>query len=101
MTYNPIRNALVQLSRRGWVKGYIEDAQGRVCLLGALSHCSGGIGASTIVEKVIVEQYPERYDAAVYMNHVARFNDHPDTTLEDVVMVMEKAALRLDEQVVA
>jgi hypothetical protein len=53
------------------------------------------------MDAVASEQYPER--AVVLEGGVkgtfATFNDHPDTTEDEVVTVMEKAAVRFDEQI--
>ena len=47
------------------------------------------------MNEIIEAEYPERKGGV----GVSRFNDHPDTTLEEVVRVMEKAAVRKDEQI--
>ena len=46
-----------------------------------------------IMGEVAYEQFPERAEVASFF----RFNDHPDTTEAEVIAVMEKAALLLDE----
>lgn len=106
---NRIREAIGILARTGWTKETFTDESGRHCLQGALSEAhglptgsatctgmavSGGLAADLrLVNHVIEEQYPERVGGV----GVSRFNDHPDTTLDDVVRVLEKAAIRRDE----
>lgn len=82
---NTIREAIRVLSRAGWTKDAFTDASGRHCIQGALYE----------VYVVIETQFPERTGGV----GVSRFNDHPDTTVDDVVQVMEKAAVRKDERV--
>lgn len=106
---NRIRAALELLARTGWVKGHFSDEDGRHCLQGALyevhgcqPRVPGHLGRTVdgdlaadlqLLNEIIAAEYPERMGAV----GVSRFNDHADTTLEDVVRVLEKSALRRDE----
>lgn len=91
---NPHRKAIEVLAERGWTKGTLEDANG-VCIIGACLHAYRFFELSPIRD-VVEEQYPERVKRPGF-SPVAAFNDHPDTTLEDVILVLEKAAARFDE----
>ncbi len=107
---NTIREAIRVLSRAGWAKDTFTDGAGRHCLQGALYEAhgicpvdtraavrpvSGELAADVrLVNEVIRDQFPERVGGI----GASRFNDHPDTTVEDVVKVLEKAAVRKDEQ---
>jgi len=107
---NKLRDAMDVLARRGWAKGAFTDSGGRHCLQGALyeAHAVVPTNAADIalplpadlaadvalVNDVIAEQYPERFGAV----GVSRFNDHDETTVDDVLRVLEKAAVRRDEQ---
>ena len=105
---NRIREAIQVLARTGWTKDTFSDETGRHCLQGALYEAHGLEAASErawrpvqgdfaddvrLLNRVIEEQYPERMGAV----GVSRFNDHPETTLDDVVLVLEKAAVQRDE----
>lgn len=107
---NRIREAIEVLARRGWAQGTFTDEGGRHCLQGALyeahgcrprvqGHLTGtgtdpGLAADLrLVNETIAAEYPERVGAV----GVSRFNDHPDTTIDDVVRVLEKSAIRRDE----
>jgi hypothetical protein len=108
---NRIRQAIEVLAHAGWTKGTFTDEGGRHCLQGALyeAHqvqapqkddvgtplCRPLADDVRLVNSVIEEQYPERFGAV----GVSRFNDHPETTLDDVIRVLEKAAVRQEEQV--
>lgn len=108
---NRIREAIEVLARSGWAKNAFRDEAGRHCLQGALyeahgleapgaEHAHRPVNAAfstdiRLLNRVIEEQYPDRVGAV----GVSRFNDHPDTTLDDVVTVLEKAALLRDERV--
>lgn len=108
---NTIREAIRVLSRVGWAKDAFTDGAGRHCLQGALYEAhgiypvdtralgrpvSGELAADVrLVNDVIRDQFPERVGGV----GISRFNDHPETTVEDVIRVMEKAAVRKEEQV--
>lgn len=107
---NRIRAALEILARRGWTQRTFTDETGRHCIQGALyeAHCveperyervwrplSASLLADVgLVNEVIETEYPERVGAV----GVSQFNDHPETTIDDVVRVLEKAAVRRDER---
>ncbi len=108
---NTIQEAIRVLSRKGWAKDTFTDGTGRHCLQGALYEAHGvcpldsrNVGRAVtgelaadvrLVNEVIRDQFPERVGAV----GISRFNDHPETTLDDVIRVMEKAAIRKDELV--
>jgi hypothetical protein len=53
-----------------------------------------------VMDKVAGEQYPERaLDGDSIVPHFPFFNDHPDTTEDEVIAVMEKAAVRWEERI--
>lgn len=108
---NRIRDAIEVLARRGWTKETFTDDDGRHCLQGALYEAHG-VTVTTcssvrlalagpmaddmrLVNEVVRDQYPERFGAV----GASWFNDHPETTVDDVVRVLEKAAARRDEQI--
>ncbi len=108
---NRIREAIELLAHKGWVQGRFTDESGRHCLQGALYEAhgcqprvpgrlghtlTGELAADIrVLNETIAAEYPERMGAV----GVSRFNDHPDTTIDDVVRVLEKSAVRRDETV--
>ena len=108
---NRIRDAIQVLVRSGWSKESFTDQDGRHCMQGALYAIHGQAPWSErytpravrgelatdirLINHIIEEQYPERHGGV----GISRFNDHPDTTIDDVVRVMEKAAVARDEMV--
>lgn len=108
---NTIREAIRVLSRTGWTKDTFTDESGRHCLQGALYEAHGICavddrqvgrpvtgelaGDLRLVNEVIREQFPERTGGV----GASQFNDHRHTTVDDVIAVMEKAAVRKDERV--
>ena len=106
---NRIREAIELLASRGWTQGRFTDEGGSHCLQGALyevhgcaparpghlGRCLPGDLADDIrlVNDTIAAEYPDRYGAV----GISRFNDHPETTVVDIVRVLEKSALRRDE----
>lgn len=87
----------------GWRKGDYgrwDKPDGAVCVLGAcrrvasrsgLSPLAGERSVVTTLDGIVQNDYPDRASL------VDTFNDHPDTTLDDVIAVVEKA--RAAEQV--
>lgn len=108
--YNPYRNALDLLRQTGWTKGIAFAPDGRRCLVGA------GMFSRSLIMDVINEYFPGRtqYDPARSMDALGvdqepdtpisypsgglpNFNNHPDTTFDDVELVLEKTAIKYEE----
>ena len=113
---NAVRQAIRVISDRGMAKGISKDADGRVCVGGAISIALSGHPsdwfsddfslAIQAVSDVAIEQYPERQQSFDY-GLVApawwgaqTFNNHPATTSDELIRVMDKASVRLDEVLV-
>lgn len=111
---NLARKTIEVIADKGWIKGNYQKLAGSnpddpwnrpgVCLYGGFRLAIkefGSIfdieGAERSIIDVIVEQFPERQEMG--QNEIPSFNDHKDTRIEDVVMVLEKAAVKLDEVV--
>ena len=108
---NRLRDAIELLASKGWAKGSFTDDSGRHCLQGALyeahgcqprtpgrlGHTLDGPLAADVrlVNEIIAAEYPDRVGGV----GISRFNDHPETTVDDVVRVLEKSAVRRDEAV--
>jgi hypothetical protein len=91
---------LAVLDERGWCKGS-QDDEGRVCIVtalmrhlgldeeGAKREFFGGMTpffkAMGSFQQVVMALFPDRW---VWGKPVASFNDHPDTTEEDVRRVL-------------
>lgn len=103
-----------------WHKGSGEDATGtKACLLRANGKAAGIVfyeeqtaeyveacRAMSLVERtmlrVIAEQFPDRTASklpSVIPPRVPEFNDHPDTTWQDVSVVLDKTRTILEERV--
>lgn len=109
---NRIREAIEVLARRGWTKDAFTDDDGRHCMQGALYEAHGVAVSGCVshlryrvagdmaedlrlLNEIVQSEYPDRFGGV----GTSRFNDHPETTVDDVVRVMEKAAVRRDEQI--
>lgn len=97
------------LQQNGWYQGgyYQRDLEGKaaVCLLGAY-HCVTETDTSSfraqeteVIAEVIAEQFPERILTKDLFDVITTFNDSWETTFEDVEVVLDKAAVRLDDAV--
>jgi hypothetical protein len=104
--------------RKAWCKGRlgaVGEPEGPVCARGAILRQMGGPDrlflpaeerdkvsrADAVLAKVIREQFPERIcdapkrirDEVTDAFTVVIFNNHPETTAEEVATMMEKAAV--------
>ena len=99
-TDNPFEWVLDRLREKGWMKGSFGPTHGPNCLVGASQNVPlPGIGWERLcdrVDMVVKEQYPERRKGSLAT--VPNFNDHPDTTFSDVERVLEKAAVKWEEE---
>lgn len=101
---NPIREAVENLSGHWHQGGYNSEDGNNSCALGHLRSVMGFhenydnfdytewrkcIG---ILNRTSGAMFPDRTS-----QNIVIFNDHPDTTEDDVIAVMEKAAVRYDE----
>lgn len=101
-----LRQTLAALRENGWIKNYLCASNG-VCINGAVNIATTGNamrfisngagelkGVREIIYKIVKEQFPERA-AKVHWRRMSphEFNNHPDTTFEDMEMVLEKAIL--------
>ncbi len=112
---NSARAALERLQEGdAWCKGNIYD-QGRRCLIGAIRNAQSAADdwkhyteveddpIAPLVRNVIESQFPERSanvspgTANEHSVALFHFNDDPRTTFDDVRVVLEKAAVQVDE----
>lgn len=103
------------LIENGWFQGCyyepvneddnpFEDNGAGACLRGSMARVMG-ISAGHECRKfeyqillgVIYDQFPERLHAS--SKNIANFNDHSDTVFDDVITVLEKASVKLEELV--
>lgn len=94
---NPGEMILDRLRSHGWCKQDFGDAEGPNCIAGAAHEVEAEDYFQHTLVWVIDEQYPGRMEAGPHSN-VPNFNDHPDTTFADVERVLEKAAVKWEEE---
>lgn len=102
------------IRERGHTKYALEEESGGpVCLWGALNIADHGHAnyldrdiwffSETEVEKtlfpIVAEQFPDRVGTEYRECATIDFNNDPDTTPEEVIAVLEKAAVRASEEV--
>lgn len=114
-------DALDKLHKGRMIKGDRNDGQGGHCALGLIDAVMIDTGcywldrkdddADHVALRYAVEaMFPERsdpaldtfnvgLDAGIFPNQavIAAFNNHPDTSKDDLISVFEKAAIRRDE----
>ncbi len=104
-----LRQAIVEIQRRGWTQYALQDAAGQVCAMGALHYAiSGSLHPKTMnadqarildaitptLSRVMHEQYP----SAKPTFGVTYMNDHDVNNAEELIACMEKAAMMLEEE---
>lgn len=83
------------------------SAKEEFCSIGLLSFALNGnpnmaVGeCGKVLADIIRENYPDRLPTFSYDDNgiIMHFNDHPDTTFEDVERVFEKAEVAWDERI--
>ena len=102
MTYSDILRSAADLIRTGGLtKNQLEDGTGAHCAVGAIL-ARGSIGCWSELDRLADEMYPDRArpeGSWLAVPSLVNFNNHPDTTAEDVITVLEKAAIALEERV--
>ena len=96
-TDNPFEKVLDRLREKGWMQGDFGKGSGPNCLVGAAKEALGRGWVPVIKEldKTVEAQYAERRLGRLCP--IPNFNDHPDTTFTDVERVLEKAAVKWEE----
>ena len=78
-----------------------DPVTGSVCMFGALGFQMEGSKelsqTMALTLQVIEEQFSDRLNGGT--STIPTFNDHPETTLDDVNVVWEKTSILLDEMV--
>jgi hypothetical protein len=103
--------------RGNWGRHEYVNDQGQYCGMGALGKAMGLTDEQVydsemdkspfsewrvqgeIMSRVAEEQFPERITTKGTGISFPVFNDHPSTTEDDVILVMEKAAIKFEETV--
>lgn len=105
-----------RLQDKGWIQGviweeefiaspdhvlglygvFMRSIKGKACLQGTAELCStGSLGwHSAIADRLaaaIADLFPERKQGQAHWDTVVKFNDHENTTFEDVMMIMKHA----------
>ena len=83
----------------GWCKGALADADGRVCMMGAVQEACGDVmgieldkqafSAFDYLVNALHLLYPDKDYSGI--EHIADFNDDEDTGFDDVMTVFEFA----------
>lgn len=99
-TSQVIWKALDHLKENGWVQGQFTTKDHKHCLRGALQ-CVMGEGGLSINEwnacQALMDTIQEHVAGGVRIG-VASFNDRHAHTFDELTEVMEKTAIRLEEQ---
>lgn len=82
-------DAVIAELRKGWIKGKAYSDEG-ACLMGACRRVNFWWSMHE-VRSVVLDQFGDRTGYDDDLDPIAEFNDHGDTTLDDVILVLEKA----------
>jgi len=106
---NVYEEMMESIKEKGWIKGEVGSNEKGYCMMGHLMHCTSAlfqpkpevsfIDAEDILVDIIKEQFPERIQSGIndHLTDVARFNDHPATTIDEVIIILEKASVNYGE----
>lgn len=96
-TDNPFEKVLGRLREKGWIQQSYGKREGPNCMRGAASHTIRDVRVLySYALPIIQAEYPGR--VPVGNESIVQFNDHPETTFEDVERVLEKAAVKWEEE---
>lgn len=102
---NPIRIAMERLPGK-WYQGDLCGPNESYCGLGHVHNVYMEVHGDIIPDDVwelmdntAKEQYPDRIDESDSKSLFAMFNDHEDTTEDEVLAILEKVAVKVDEHV--
>lgn len=101
------RKAIEVIAERGWGQGSLGVNRGPVCIAGALMSLAGKRTCGwwrereRFIRLVLEEQYPGFADwpSIEGWKAIEGWNDAPGRTVDEVIAVLEKAAIRRDEAV--
>ena len=101
-TSEDLREAAAYIEQHGMTKGCLQGSGGSVCMLGAINTVSGrqistGHFLDSWMEANVGAAPIGKHGYAV-LRPTAHWNDHPETTQEDVLLWMKKAANDAEEQ---
>ncbi len=82
------------LIEAGWCKHALRNIHGDVCLAGAVAEVTGVYSLKTRVLRHLLETLT---GSTAGHRYLVSFNDHPNTTKQDVLDLFEKTAIRLEE----
>jgi hypothetical protein len=112
---NVCRAAIQVLQEKGWNQGHLRKGNDTVCLIGAVLTAAdaplvydtlhqgselfdpAALTALTACVDVIREQFPHSTSSTDLVDTAWIFNDQSNRTQADVELVLDKAAVRLDE----
>ncbi len=80
------------IAERGWCRGLLRDAEGRVCLVGAVQTATIKLGVTQLQPDAIDCVRQELDERSVF--GVPDWNDNQAETAEEVILVLKKAAGR-------
>jgi hypothetical protein len=93
-----LRAAAELIRTKGHCKHELHDDEGRYCAVGAIFAVTAGLDSlPPFLNSISGELFPGQFEYG--QENLVCFNNHPDTTAEDVISVLEKAAARLEEAV--
>lgn len=97
MDKNPFEGVLDRLREKGWRKDGLGDDEGPNCLYGGQIQSGADYNIfRNVLTPIITDQYPDR--VCNDLTTIVPFNNHPDTTFADVERVLEKAAVKWEEE---
>jgi len=91
-------DAAEYIGEHGWLQGELSNSDGNVCAIGAINRVAeSDTVADTYNAIEALWKYLKLPDYGSGLHPVARWNDEPGRSAEDVILAMKCAAKEVDE----
>jgi hypothetical protein len=91
-------DAAKYIGEHGWCQGQLSDSDGNVCAIGAINRVAESDTAADTYDAIeALRDYLNLPEHAITLHPVARWNDEPGRSAEDVILAMKCAAKEVDE----
>lgn len=95
--YEVLQKAASYIAEHGWTQGHSVDSRGRVCLEGAILRVSRMQSPCMFANRWVLPVIEEQYPGELWTD-AHHWNDAYSRTQDEVITILEKAAVRASEQ---
>lgn len=96
-----LREAAEYIGEHGWIQGQLSNPDGKVCAIGAINRAAKSDAVADTYDAIEALwnylELPSGEQLGSGLHPVARWNDAPGRSAEDVILAMKCAAKEVDE----